>query len=110
MSNKTEQPILITSVKAAAETDPFYFVGFDGAVLSSAVKALGVSHAHTEADGQMPVTVSGIALVLSGAAVSVGNQVESDANGKAVPLSGGVANGYALDAASGADELIRVLL
>lgn len=107
---KTEQPTLITSVKAAADTSPFYFIGFDGAVLSSAVKALGVSHADTPAGEQLPVTVSGIALVLSGAAVSVGDQVESDANGKAVPLDAGVSNGYALDAATGADEVIRVLL
>ncbi|WKZ71115.1 MAG: DUF2190 family protein [Melioribacteraceae bacterium] len=107
---KTEQPLLITSVKAAAETDAFLFVGFDGAVLSSAVKSLGVSHAHTESGEQLPVTVSGIALVLSGDAVSVGAEVESDANGKAVPLDAGVSNGYALDEATGADEVIRVLL
>lgn len=107
---KTEQPVLITSVTAQADTSPYLFVGFDGAVLSSAVKALGVSNADTPSGEQLPVTAIGIALVTSGAAVSVEDEVESDANGKAVPLDQGVSNGYALDAASGADEVIRVLL
>jgi len=107
---KTEQPVLITSVTAQADTLPYLFVGFDGAVLSSAVKALGVSNAETPQDEQLPLLAVGIALVTSGDAVSVGDQVESDTNGKAVPLDAGVSNGYALDQATGADEVIRVLL
>jgi len=107
---KTEQPVLITSVTAQADTSPYLFIGFDGAVLSSAVKALGVSNAETPNGEQLPVTCIGITLVKSGAAVTVGAAVESDANGKAVPLNAGVSNGYALDTASGADEVIRVLL
>lgn len=107
---KTEQPLLITSVEAAADTTPFLFVGFDGAVLAAPTKALGVSHADTPLGEQLPVTAKGIALVLSGGAVAVGAEVEADANGKAVTLAAGVSNGYALDEATGADEVIRVLL
>ena len=38
------------------------------------------------------------------------DKIQSDANGKAITFSSGEANGYALDAATGADELIRILL
>jgi len=107
---KTEQPILITSVKASADTDPFLFIGFSGALCGAGNKALGVSHAKTPEGEQMPVTCIGIALVLSGGAVSEEDPVESDASGKAVTKVAGEINGYAMDSATGADEVIRVLL
>jgi len=49
-------------------------------------------------------------LIYSGGAVSQGAKIASDANAKAVTFSTGEFNGYALDASTGADELIRVLL
>lgn len=135
----TEQPILITSVKAAVDISKNFFVSFDGNLCSADAKALGVCNADTSANNEMPVTVKGIALVYSGGAITQGSAVSSDANGKAVAAANfsvsvpsgttGVTsnaaqpdlteagsvlpqaiNGYALDAASGADELIRVML
>ena len=42
--------------------------------------------------------------ITAGAAITAGNQVQTDANGHAVPLSTGIAVGYAIDsAASSAD-------
>ena len=136
---KTEQPILITTILAAANLDKNLFIGFDGNLCSANAKALGVSNANTNSGNQCPVVSKGIALVLSGAAVSVGNAVVANSSSKAIPattfsatvpgsgttvtsssaqpamiLAGSVlpqaVNGYALDVASGADELIRVLL
>ena len=59
---------------------------------------------------QLPVTSNGIALVFSGNAITLGDKIASDANGKAVTYSTGEFNGWALDAALSADVLIRVLL
>ena len=109
---KTEQPILITSVKAAADfsNTKSIFIGFDGNTCGNGSKALGVLNANSALNEQAPVTTSGIALVLSGAAVALGAKLQSNASGKAITFSSGEANGYALDVASGADELIRVKL
>ena len=45
----TEQPILITSIKALADITKNLFVGFDGNLCSANAKALGVSNADTDA-------------------------------------------------------------
>ena len=106
----TEQPILITSIKAPAAITKNLFVGFDGNLCSANAKALGVSNADTDEAEQLPVTSNGIALVYSGNAITLGDKIASDANGKAVTYSTGEFNGWALDAALSADVLIRVLL
>ncbi len=107
---KTEQPILITSIVAAADLSQNLFIGFDGNVCGNGKKAIGASNSETDLGEMAPLAAIGIALVLSGAAVSVEDKIQSDANGKAITFSSGEANGYALDAATGADELIRILL
>ena len=109
---KTEQPILITSIEAAVDLSGSQnlFIGFDGDLCGNGVKPLGVLNANTDQYEQAPVVASGIALVYSGAAVSQGDKVQSNASSKVITYSSGAVAGYALDAASGADELIRVLL
>ena len=46
---KTEQPILITSIKASADLSAKQnlFIGFDGAVCGNGVKPLGALNANT---------------------------------------------------------------
>jgi hypothetical protein len=107
---KTEQPLLITSVTAAANLNKHFFIGFSGNLCAANAKALGVSNADTDSGEQLPVATHGIALVTSGAAVSQGAKVASNGSGKAVTYSTGEPNGYAIDAALGGDELIRILL
>lgn len=108
---KTEQPILITTITAGAALGKNLFVSFAGVLPSADVKALGVVNADTDSGEQAPVVVSGIVLVKSSAAVTQGVAVTTDAAGKAKAVATTeVINGYALDPASGADELIRILL
>ena len=65
----------------------------------------------TTADNPVPVAIAGIVPIVAGAAVSIGDQVAPDADGKArTAASGDSMCGLALTAASGADELISVLL
>jgi hypothetical protein len=109
---KTEQPILITSIIAPADLSAKknYFIGFDGNVCGNGAKALGVLNANTNSGNQAPVMTIGIALTYTGAEINQGAKVQSDANGKAITFASGEVNGYALDAAAGADELIRIKL
>jgi hypothetical protein len=136
---KTYKTALTDSITAAVDLVKHRFIGFDGNYCGADAKALGVSETDTKAGQQCPVIVYGIALVEAGGAISKGQAVKSDANGKAVAATnfsvsvpagattvtsdaaqpdlveaGGVlpeaVNGYALDDAAGAGEIIRVVL
>lgn len=104
------QPVATTTVTAAASIDKNLFVGFTGALCASGAKAMGVSQTLTDPGDALPVTYLGIMPVVAGAAVAAGVQVQSDASGRAITLAAGASNGYALDAASAAGDLIRVLI
>ncbi|HOI31112.1 MAG TPA: DUF2190 family protein [Melioribacteraceae bacterium] len=106
---KTEQPLLITSVTAAASIPKNRFVGFSGNLPSAGAVCLGVSNAETSPGEQMPVTVIGIVLVVAAATIAAGDPVESDSAGKAIPKTSGALTGYALDPGVTGDS-IRILL
>ena len=106
---QTEKPILTTSITAAAALTKQRFVSYTGGVCGAAARALGVANANYDSGEQAGVAVSGEILVESGAAVSVGAQVESDASGRAIPFSAGVVNGVARDAATAAGQFIRII-
>lgn len=109
---KTEQPVLITSITAVTDLSASknYFIGFNSEICGDGAKALGVLNANTSQGEMAPVTVSGIALVITGSAISQGDKIQSNEDAKAITFVSGEVNGYALDEAAGADELIRVLL
>jgi hypothetical protein len=52
----------------------------------------------------------GIAIVQSGGAISVGSPLQAFDDGTAIVQDSGPLEGYAMDAASGAYQLIRILL
>lgn len=139
---RTAQPILITSILAAAALARLRFVGLDGDVCGANAKALGVASVNASLGEMASVEVAGILLVESGGVIAAEAPITSDAAGKAVAaaavavavavpagavavLSDGVQpdltetitggflpqaiNGYALDAASGPGEIIRIL-
>lgn len=91
------------------------FVSAEGKRCLAGEQQIGVALTASEADGDpLRVQVSGIATVLSGASVVLAQgsrRVMTDGQGRAVPAAGNVpAAGLALDAATAADEPIRVLL
>ncbi|MHB1688732.1 MAG: capsid cement protein [Ignavibacteriaceae bacterium] len=107
---KTEQPILITSVKALTGIPKNVFVSLNGNIADTAHFPLGVSNDSAVAGDIIPVAVNGIVLVQTGATpIAALSPVTSDANGFAVvsadPL---LTRGIALDAGNG--DLIRILL
>lgn len=107
----TQNEILTITVEAPVNLLKNRFADFDGSIPAAGAKTLGVVQADTNSGNQVPIMTDGIALVLSGAAVTAKAPVTTDADGKAVPIAASEAvNGYALDSAAGADELIRVVL
>lgn len=120
---KTEQPILITSIqnKYGATIVSGHFVTYSGSLGNSSEdnnQIIGVCNAETDDLEYMPVVVSGIALVLSGGLINAGSKVYTD-GGPAYAISFTdpptaaelqQVVGMAVDAAAGANELIRVLL
>lgn len=110
MSN-TYQPNGRLNFTAAAALTKQVFVGvISGDVCGNGAKPLGVLELDVASGAQGTVINKGTALVKAGAAVSAGAKLQSDAAGKAITFSSGVEVGYALNAASAADDVIRVLL
>ena len=99
---KPQNPILTITKILDADIPARRFVGFDGARATDGAKALGVLEAESESGTPAPINVLGVMLV----AVALGAEVGSDAEGRAVTGSG---NGFAVDAAAGAGEIIRIL-
>ncbi len=107
---KTEQPILITTLKTTTDVLKNRIIGYGGTYHSGF--DMGVVNADTLSGESAPVMLQGIALVTSGEQIAqLGTGVKSDADGKAVICGNDRARvGIALDTCSGADELIRVLV
>lgn len=105
---KTQQILLTTSILALDDLSRFRLVDFDGGVCAAGAKALGACEATTSAGEQAPVNMTGALLVEAGGPITVGAEVESDAAGRAVAKTTGVSNGWAMDAATAAGDVIRV--
>ena len=106
---KTEKILMAVTIAAAAALTRFRFVDFTGNVASAGERPLGVATTDFDTGEQASVATHGEILVEAGAAVAVGAEVESDASGRAVTKTTGVAFGVARDAAAAAGDIIRVL-
>lgn len=107
---KLYKPLLIDSIRAQADLPKQRFIGFDGNLCAASVKAYGVSDVEIEAGQFAPVGVLGILLVEAGGTLAVKSKVTSDASGRAVAItSTEEVNGYALDAATAAGDIIRIV-
>lgn len=109
-----QKPILTESIVAAGAIAANRFVGFNNAQLAAAgAVALGVAdYAAAAANSQIAVTVLGTAEVVAGGAIARGDEVMSDAQGRAVVRAGAGAHGVAraLEPAAAAGQMIEVLL
>lgn len=106
---KTEKILLTTSILALVALTRFRFVSFLGGIPAAGAAVLGVSVTNFDAGEQAGVNTHGDILVEAGAAIAVGVEVESDATGRAITKTTGVAFGRARDVAAAAGDIIRVL-
>ena len=108
MVEKLYKPLLTESIKVTVNVEKQRFIGFDGNYCSANAKALGVSDVEIEAGQFAPVALNGILLVKTAGAITKGSKVASDASGFAVAFTTGESNGYSIDDAAGAGEIIRI--
>lgn len=106
---KTEKILLTTTILALVVLARYRFVSFLGGVPAAGAAVLGVATTGFDAGEQAGVNTHGEILVEAGAAIAVGAEVESDATGRAVTKTTGVAFGRVRDAAAAAGDIIRVL-
>lgn len=106
---QTEKILLTTSVAATTALSRLRLVNFAGGTCGAGARPLGVANAAYDVGEQAGVNTHGELLVEAGAAIAVGAEVESDALGRAVTKTTGVAFGAARDAAAAAGDIIRVL-
>ena len=106
---KTEHIVLTISILAAAALEKKRFVTHGGVVPAAGAWCPGVTNAKYDAGEQAGVDAQGVILVEAGDAVAAGAEVQTDASGRAITKAAGVGLGRALDVASAAGDLIRVL-
>ncbi|EIJ5166956.1 DUF2190 family protein [Salmonella enterica] len=106
----TQQVILTTTVTASAALTQQRFVGADNAPCKAGASALGVAEVDATVGDVTPINVLGIIAVEASAAITRGVNVQSDADGKAIPQTGsGKSCGIALDEAKADGDVIRIL-
>lgn len=87
------------------------FVTWAGAQAGADANTMGVARTAGVSGEKVSIDVMGTAIVESGAAVTAGSQLESDASGRAINwATSGPVIGRALQAAAGAGEFIEVVL
>lgn len=107
---KPQNPILTITKTLDADIPARRFVGFNGERAGAGEKALGVLEVEAEIGMPAPINVLGVMLVETGGAIALGAEVTSNAEGRAVTIADDEAcNGFAVDEAAGAGELIRII-
>ncbi len=105
-----QRPVLEFPVVAAGAIARKRFVTYQRAQAQDGQRALGVSD-YEAAQGKLcNLVVLGTTVVEAGGAVGVGDEVQSDAQGRAILRAAGVSNGRAVQAASAAGQMIEILL
>ena len=109
MSNKTKKPVLTETVKAAGAIIKNRFVAYSGKQAAAAEAVLGVAVYDAAAGDAVAVETLGTLLVESGGVLVAGDAVAADAQGCAIKQAGeAVVVGRAMDAATAANEIIRI--
>lgn len=106
-----ERPLLLLTRTAGAALSANRFHTFAGAYPAAGAAAFGVTDVDAAIGDAFASKVIGTAKITSGGAFAAGDDLKSDASGKAVVQGGtGVILATALQAATGADQIVEVLL
>lgn len=109
MSRESISILAITVVATAAVLGE-RFITVAGATPAAGARCLGVCKADASIDEAVAVDVLGTALVVAGAAVTKGDQLEVGVAGKAITQSAGAVVAVALADATADGDVIEVLL
>ncbi|HGJ5880616.1 MULTISPECIES: capsid cement protein [Arsenophonus] len=112
----TQQVVLTTTMMAAEALIQHRLVGISGKVFKGSGAELGVAAVDGKTGDAVPVNVIGIMVVEAGGAVSAGEYVKADTEGRVIPespLDKGALPvstvGVALDSATAEGQLIRMV-
>ncbi|MGL9719908.1 capsid cement protein [Symbiopectobacterium sp.] len=112
----TQQVVLTTTRVAAENLTVHRLVGFSGKTFKGVGTELGVAEVSGKKGDAIPVNVMGIMAVEAGAAISAGELLKSDGEGRVIPeaaLDKGALPastvGVAVDSATAAGEIIRMV-
>lgn len=104
------QPVLKISLKSTQDLPAARFVGYNGGLCSSGAKAIGATDKKWSSDKIISLVVLGTAAVESVGSINAGDNLASDANGRAVVATGTAAvNARALESTTNGG-IIKVLL
>jgi hypothetical protein len=107
---ETFKPGITDTLTSAGAVAFKRFVKGDGSQCGAGERAYGASmHEVTSAGEPLGAMVTGIALVEASATVTAGQEIESDADGKGIPLNTGKSNGVAGNSCSAGQD-IRVAI
>ena len=98
-------PRLLTGAVVARQ-----LVSYAGAACTVGQKALGVSATDGSIGDYVPVAAMGTALAICGAAVTVGDALQSDASGHVVGITSGVFVGNAMGTTTTPGQIVEVFL
>lgn len=102
--------ILTLSVVATAALSANRAVTAAGAVPAAGTRCLGFTDFPAAINERVSVGAMGTVVAEAGAAFAVGAALELDASGRVITKASGVAVGHALAAATGAGQLIEILV
>ena len=104
------QGVCPITINASGAIVSYRFVGTDSAQAGAAANTLGVA-AYDAADGDdTTIDPLGVVSVEAGAAVAVGDLIETDASARGITRTAGPIVARSLDAAAAAGDLIRCVL
>lgn len=109
--HQTEAPVNIITRTSSGIVAARRFVKIDGSQATQGSLSLGVAREETASRAEMAVIIEGTALVTAGCVLAAGDQVTSDADGKAViAYNTEYINGVVLSACDAEDQLVEIQL
>lgn len=109
MSSSTFVPGHTRTLVPSVDVNQWRFVAGTGNQCAAGARAYGVSMIAATAGNLLSVIITGEGLITLGAAANAGDEVESDANGCAIPLDTGKANGIIAKSGSTGDLVPMVI-
>lgn len=106
---KTKKPVLTETVIATGTVVKNRLVAYTGKQAKAGEAAIGVAVYDADAGDSLAVDALGVVLAETGGTVAAGDALAADAQGCVIKHSStGVIVGRAIDAATGANETIRI--
>lgn len=112
MSGKLLSAISVLELTRVATSDvnAHCFVGCDGVMVADGGVVLGVSKTDAKPGDAYGVDVIGAIDMIAGAAIAIGQEVQSNASAQPVPKAAGSRAGIALTGAANPGDIVKVLL